>query len=205
MAKVIKARTTAAGARVVDAYRDVVAPAVTDDVGDDCVANNTQWEVVDTDGKVTARYLCTDATLGAAVWKRMEDDDESKSLLFIEETVTFTGTASKNFVNQLPKNAVPLYAIANCDSLIGCTTAVKIGVGTAGSVSGFTKTGALTKNSKQADGGGKGALCGVALAVATTIQISAVDTAGAAAGTADSGTFRARVYYEMYDQLPDAP
>lgn len=204
MAKVKEARTLANGNRGVTRYEDTVAPAVTDDAKRDVIANVTRWTVVDVNGQPTAEYLCTDSTAGAAVWKILQSDDLTKSVFFIEETVVFTGSASKNLVAQLPKNAVPLAGICNNDSLIGCTTAVKIGVGTAASLIGFCLSASLVKNAKQQDGKGKGALCGVALAVATTIQISAVDTNGAAAGTADSGTFRARVYYELYDNLADA-
>jgi len=202
MAKVLKARTNAAGLRVVTVYQSDAAPGVTDDASQDCVAGQTQFEVVDADGKVTARYLCTDATIGAAVWKKAELDDERKSVLFIEETVTFTGTGSKNLTEQLPARAIPLYGLINCETLVGCTTAVKLGLGTAGDPDGFARTAALTKNAKQTLG--KGALCGAELAAATTIAVSSVDTNGAAAGTADSGTARVRVYYELYDNLPDA-
>lgn len=205
MARVRQAHTVASsGARIVDVYRDTVAPAVGDDALDD-VAVGTIWEVVDANEVITDRFLCTDPTAGAAVWKKMSYDDERRSILFIEETVTFTGSASKNLVAQLPARAIPIAAVMNMDTLVVCTTAVKIGVGTAADPDGYAKTAVLTKNAKQADGQGKGALCGIECAVATTIQVSAVDINGAAAGTADSGTARVRVYYELWDKLPDQP
>lgn len=201
MGKVIATRTLANGNRAVTKYEDTVAPAVTDDSADDVVANITIWDVVDADGKLLTRYLCTDATAGAAVWKTVDTDTQTRTIGFIEEVITFTGTATKNLAVQLPANATPLYAAINLDVLVVCTTAVKIGVGTAADPDGYSKTGALTKNTKE---GIKGALINAQVAAATTIQVTACDTAGALAGTADSGQARIRVYYELFDQLPNA-
>lgn len=201
MAIVKVAHTVAStGLRIVDRYQDIIAPGIGDDANDDVVAG-TLWDMVDANGVLVTRYICTDPTAGAAVWKTVESDDQNKTIGFIEEVVIFSGTATKNLVTQIPAGATPLIAVVNCDTLVACTTAVKIGVGTSADPDGYCKTGALTKNTK---GGIKGALIGIQVAAATTVQVTSVDTAGALAGTADTGTFRVRVYYEQYDQLADA-
>lgn len=195
---------------IIDRAYDTVAPGVGDDTLDGFIIGSI-WErraSLSANGAINELYVCTDATAGSAVWKKLAEADVAigRKIRYIEEAVIFAAAASANFTEQVPAGAIPLAASMNYDTAVVLSTAVKVGLGTAADPDGYGLTGtAVIKNTKHAPGtGGKGALCGVQIATATTIQVTACDTAGALAGTVTSGTVRGRVYYETWDGIADA-
>ena len=197
---VLARRTNADQSSTITRAWDTAAPGVGDDANDGHEVG-TVWEVRDANGKFVKEYMLLDSTVGAAVWRLVEDEDSNRKVFEIEEALVFNGDASKDLATQLPANAIPLFATLNYDAAMTLTTAVKMGFGVAGTVSGYCLSGTgVTKNTKTS---GKGSLCGAMVAAPTTITITACATGGTAAGTA-VGTVRARLYYELYDQLPDA-
>lgn len=211
---VLKTRTTQATAQsgqtglptltALDLVESTDAPSVNDDTSDGFVVGSV-WNKIDSTGKISQMYIATGVTAGAATWKLLSSDlpGPGETIKFIEETVEFTADASANLVEQIPALAIPIGAVINYDTAVVLDTAVKIAVGTSGDPDGYAITGTnVTKNTKEARP--TGALCGTGVLSATTVQVTAVDTNGAAAGTVTSGTVRVRVYYKTLDQLPNA-
>jgi hypothetical protein len=111
----------------------------------------------------------------------------------LTETVTLAG-GSVNLTNSLPAGAKVRFASIRLIGAMVLTTAVKLGVGSAGSPSAFllsTVTMADTTTADQPVADSTAARP----AAAQPIVLSAVDVAGAAAGTG-AGVVKVRVVYE---------
>jgi hypothetical protein len=204
MPKVLKTRNNAStGAIIYDKVSDIVAPTVTQDSGDGFVVGS-QWDLVDSTGAVLTSYILADATVGAAVWRQLDTSiNPLWDVQSIEEVIALNGSASNNLVNQLPAGAIPLCAVMNYDAPVVLATAVKIGLGTSGSIVGIGLTDTtVTKNHKNRLAGG--ALCNVPVQAATPLQLKACATDGTAAGTMTSGSVHVRVLFALPTDLPNA-
>lgn len=103
----------------------------------------------------------------------------------LKKTHTLGGAvAAVDLGANTPAVFVPKLVCLNIDALIGCTTAVKIGVGVSGDEDKYGKTGDLLKNTKITN-----YITSEAAVAAEDIQVYSVDTGGSAAGTMDSGSF----------------
>jgi hypothetical protein len=141
--------------------------------------------------------LGTPTTVGAYV------PAQKFKVCHVEEVLVFAGDAFKALTTSLPANAEVYDVALNFDTAVVLVTATKLGVGIAGSPSSLLLSGvAVTKNTKNqavpADAGRRAGSAAVAL------RVSAVDNAGAAAGTVTSGSVRVRVTYGYADALADA-
>jgi hypothetical protein len=91
-------------------------------------------------------------------------------------------------------------AMLRCDTLVACTTAVKVGLGTSGDdPDEYGKTAALTANSKVLTNPD----ISTALAAADEVSIIACATGGTSAGSFDSGTITAVIGWIETATLPD--
>lgn len=201
-----KTRVDASGNRKLVEVHSTVAPGVGDDNSLD-YAVGTTWTVRDADNVELKRYMCVAATKGAADWREYLGGLPGRQTFAYEDTVVLGGAvASANFAKQLPAGAVIIQAEGNLDAAVTATTAVKVGLGKAGTITGLGLFATLTKNTRctasraiAAD-----ALVGVPLAAATTLAAFACATDGTAAGTINAGTIRMRVVYEVATLLADA-
>ena len=198
---------SAAASSIIDRAYSSSAPGVSDDTVDGFIVGSI-WEKRNTNGSVAELYQCTDATAGAAVWKKIGADDpgNGRSLRYIEEQMDFTvAAANKMFSESLPVGAIPVAACINNDTAVTAATATNVAFGTSADPDGFglggSGAGFLSANVKKTT---KGALCGAIINTAVGIGIFAADSLGAAAGSFTAGKVRARLYYEVYDALPDA-
>lgn len=115
-----------------------------------------------------------------------------------EEDVVFTtALAAKDLAINFTGHILAVQA--NLETAVTATTAVKVGIGVAGDLDKYGLTTGLTKNLKITT------LPTPAIVSAEDVQVYACDTAGAAAGTLDTGTVRVRIVYLTATDLVDAP
>lgn len=115
-------------------------------------------------------------------------------------TVTLVGAvASIDLPVNIPNNAIIRTAQVNHDTIITATTAVKVGIGTAGDPDKYGLSADLLKNTK-IDSAPAAAL----LASGEDVLLFACDNAGSAAGTINSGTFHVRIVVDVLVSLADA-
>lgn len=201
-----RTRVDSVGLRKLVEVHSTVAPGVNDDSSLDFAVGST-WTVRDVDNNELKRYYCVAATKGAADWREFLGGLPGNQRFAYEDTVVLGGAvASINFAKQLPAGAVIIQAEGNLDAAVTATTAVKVGLGKAGTINGLGLFAALTKNTRCAASRAiaADAMIGVPLAAATTLAAFACATDGTAAGTINAGTIRLRVVYEVANLLADA-
>lgn len=116
-------------------------------------------------------------------------------VITLDKTVAASGAASYAF-GTIPSGAKIIAADLTLAATVTATTAVKIGIGTAADPDKYGKTSALTAATYN------GFLATpVILTSADTVIISAVDTAGDAAGTLNAGSIRGRIIYQSLPPL----
>lgn len=142
------------------------------------------------------------AVPASAVAERIHEEYELESFpnnkflrtASIEQTVTLTAAASVNLTTQVPANARILFASIKLSGAMVLVTAVKLGVGVAGTPSAFLLSTVTMADATKADQ----VVADQAAArttAPTTIVLSTTDAAGAAAGTG-TGVVKVRVVYQ---------
>jgi hypothetical protein len=143
------------------------------------------------------------AAAAAAALRFGKTATEGYELKVIDQQLDLAAAAASfDLTEDIPAGAVILSAQANLETLIGATTAVKVGLGIAADPDKYGKTSALTKNLKIDTIPAYAVLAG-----AEDIKVFAVDAAGAAAGTI-GGTagnkVRVRIVYAACKSLDNA-